>query len=151
MAALLRAFFGYLFLVLIVRLVARRPGKQITTFDFVLIFFMGGLALTAIVGDDFSLTNAAGLIIGIGMAHFFIATLRARSSLLARMFDGTPLVLMDNHQWRVETLRKMRVADDDVIASARDHGHKTLPALDVVVLERNGEITVCQIPKGSGT
>lgn len=88
MAALVRAFFGYLFLVLVMRLVARRPGKQITTFDFVLIFFMGGLALTAIVGDDLSLTNAVGLIVGIGMAHLFVATLRARSPRLARLFDG---------------------------------------------------------------
>ncbi len=88
------------------RLVARRPGKQITTFDFVLIFFMGGLALTAIVGDDLSLTNAVGLIVGIGMAHLFVATLRARSPRLARLFDGTPLVLIEGHRWRVETLQQ---------------------------------------------
>jgi uncharacterized membrane protein YcaP (DUF421 family) len=38
MAAVLRAFFGCLFLVMIVRIVGRRPGKQMTPFEFVLIF-----------------------------------------------------------------------------------------------------------------
>jgi uncharacterized membrane protein YcaP (DUF421 family) len=38
MAAVLRGFFGYFFLVLVVRIVGRRPGKQI-------------------VGDEVSFTN----------------------------------------------------------------------------------------------
>ena len=66
MAAVLRAFFGYFFLVFIVRIVGRRPGKQMTPFEFVLIFFIGGLALTAIVGDEVSFTNGICQIITIG-------------------------------------------------------------------------------------
>ena len=44
-----RAAFGYLFLVLIVRIVGRRPGKQLTPFEFVLIFYLGGLMLTGML------------------------------------------------------------------------------------------------------
>ena len=44
MAGLLRAIFGYFFLVFIVRVVGRRPGKFMNPFEFVLIFFIGGLA-----------------------------------------------------------------------------------------------------------
>jgi uncharacterized membrane protein YcaP (DUF421 family) len=58
MAAVLRAFFGYIFLLMVVRIVGRRPGKQTTPFEFVLVFFIGCLALTAIVGDEVSFTNA---------------------------------------------------------------------------------------------
>lgn len=52
MAAILRAFFGHCFLVFVVRVVGRRPGKQLTPFEFVLVLFMGGLALTAMIGGD---------------------------------------------------------------------------------------------------
>ncbi len=41
MAAALRAVFGYCFLILMVRIAGRRPGKQIVPFEFVLIFFYG--------------------------------------------------------------------------------------------------------------
>ena len=142
MAAVLRAFFGYFFLVIIVRIVGRRPGKQMTPFEFVLIFFIGGLALTAVVGDEVSFTNAICQIITMGLAHYSIAWGRSRSPRFARLVDGTPLILLENQRWRADTMRSMRMQDNDVIASARDSGIKTLQDIDRAVLERNGEISV---------
>ena len=142
MAAVLRAFFGYMFLVMIVRIVGRRPGKQLTPFEFVLIFFIGGLALTAIVGDEVSFTNALCQIITMGLAPYSLAWARAKSPRFARLVDGTPLILLENQNWRTSTLEHMRIQDDDVIASARDSGIKTLQDIDCAVLERNGEISV---------
>ena len=145
MASAFRAFFGYLFLLLIVRVVGRRPGKQLTPFEFVLIFFIGGLALTAMVGDDASYTNALCQIIAIAVAHYAVTCLRSLSPRMSRFFDGTPLILLAKGQWRSHTLSKMRLQDDDVMASARDQGIKTLDQIELAVLERNGEISI--IPK----
>ena len=142
MVAVLRAFLGYFFLVFIVRVVGRRPGKQMTPFEFVLIFFIGGLALTAIVGNEVSFTNGICQIMTLGLAHYTVAWGRNRSSRFARLVDGTPLILLEKQSWRAETLRHMRIKDDDVMASARDSGVKTLQEIDTAVLERNGEISV---------
>jgi uncharacterized membrane protein YcaP (DUF421 family) len=144
MAAVIRAFIGYFFLVLIVRIVGRRPGKQMTPFEFVLIFFIGGLALTAIVGDEASFTNAVCQIIAMGLSHYTLAWARSKSSRFARLVDGTPLILMEEGNWRVNTLRHMRIQDSDVIASARDSGLGTLQQIDRAVLERNGEISIIE-------
>ena len=149
MAAVVRAFFGYLFLVMVVRIVGRRPGKQMTPFEFVLIFFIGGLALTAIVGDEVSFTNALCQIITVGLGHYTLAWARSKSRRFARLVDGTPLVLLENHSWRSDTMKHMRIKDDDVIASARDSGIKTLQEIDLAVLERNGEISVAQAQSNS--
>ena len=142
MAAVARAFFGYFFLVLIVRIVGRRPGKQMTPFEFVLIFFIGGLALTAIVGDEVSFTNGICQVLTMGLAHYTLAWARTKSKRLARLVDGTPLILLENRNWRSETLHHMRINADDVMASARDSGLKTLEQVDRAVLERNGEISI---------
>jgi uncharacterized membrane protein YcaP (DUF421 family) len=142
MAAVIRAFLGYFFLVFIVRVVGRRPGKQLTPFEFVLIFFIGGLALTAMVGNEVSFTSAICQIITIGFAHYTLAWARSKSQRLARLVDGTPLILLEHQAWRTHTLRRMRVSDDDVMASARDSGLKTLKQVDRAVLERNGEISI---------
>ena len=142
MAAVVRAFAGYFFLVFIVRIVGRRPGKQMTPFEFVLIFFIGGLALTAMVGDEVSFTNAICQIITIGFAHYTLAWARSKSHRMARLVDGTPLILLEHKAWRTHTLRHMRITDNDVMASARDSGLKTLEQVDRAVLERNGEISI---------
>ena len=144
-ASVLRAVFGYFFLVLIVRIVGRRPGKQLTPFEFILIFFLGGLMLTAIVAEDSSLTNAFCQIIAVAFAHSCLTVFRSRSEAGAKMLDGRPLILMEGGYWRAHTMRRMRIKEDDVMERARDQGLKGLQDVETAVLERNGEISI--IPK----
>ena len=152
MAAVLRAIFGYCFLVFMVRVAGRRPGKQMAPFEFVLIFFIGGLTLTFMVQDDQSLTNAFVQIITVAVMHLGIVFLRRHSSFFARSVDGTPLVLLEKGRWRTETLSMMRLQDDDVMAAARDKGLMSLEQIDYAILERNGEISIieAQSPKEEG-
>ncbi len=142
MAAVLRGVFGYCFLVLMVRTAGRRPGKQLTPFEFVFIFFIGGLTLTPMVGNDRSLSNALCIITTIAVTHFGIAWLKQCSPAFGRLVDGTPLVLLKKGEWQVETMRKMRIQDDDVMAMARDNGLERLDQIEYAILERNGEISV---------
>jgi uncharacterized membrane protein YcaP (DUF421 family) len=113
-----------------------------TPFEFVLVFFMGGLALTAMVGNEVSFTNALCQIIAIAIGHYAVAWGRQRSPRFARLIDGTPLILLEKGSWRTETLQHMGIADDDIMAAARDSAIPNLESLDVAVLERNGEISV---------
>ena len=142
---ILRAAFGYCFLIFIVRIVGRRPGKQLTPFEFVLIFYLGGLTLTGMVGNEVSFTNAICQILTVALCHYGLALLRQRSSTIARLLDGTPLMLLEADTWRAHTMKKTGIADDDVMAMARDQGLKTLDEIDTATLERNGEISI--IPK----
>ena len=144
MAAALRAVFFYLFLVFVVRIVGRRPGKQITPFEFVLVFFMGGLALTAMVGDEASLTNALIQILTIGLCHYAVAQARFHSRSFARLMDGTPLILLEDGSWRAETMKRSGIEDDDVMSAARSQGIVALDGIALAVLERNGEINVIE-------
>lgn len=146
MAAVFRAIFGYLFLVLMVRVVGRRPGKQMAPFDFVLIFFIGGLTLTGMVSDDNSMTNAFVQIISVAVTHFALTFVRARSKRFGLLMDGTPLVLRHRKGWADETLRKENFSRDDVMSAIRQNGIRTPEEVDWAVLERNGGISV--IPAG---
>jgi uncharacterized membrane protein YcaP (DUF421 family) len=142
---ILRAAFGYLFLVLIVRIVGRRPGKQLTPFEFVLIFYLGGLTLTGMVGNEASLTNAVTQILTIALCHYVLAALRYRFDAFAQILDGTPLILLEKDQWRSETMSSMRILDDDVMDMAREQGLPSLDKIDTAILEAFGEISI--IPK----
>jgi uncharacterized membrane protein YcaP (DUF421 family) len=145
MAAVFRGVFGYCFLVFMVRVVGRRPGKQMTPFEYLFVFFTGGLTLTAMVGDDRSFTNALCLIMGVALAHYVVAWLRQASPGFARIADGTPVLLLEKGQWHEDTMRKTRIADDDVMAAARDRGVERLDQIEYAVLERNGEISIIEI------
>lgn len=139
---ILRAAFGYLFLVFLVRVVGRRPGKQLTPFEFVLIFYMGGLTLTGVVGMEMSMTNAACQIVTIAFCHFSLSWLRHRSRRVALLLDGSPLILMKDGEWRTQIMKRVRIQDDDVMDAARDEGLRNLDEIGTAVLETVGSITV---------
>ena len=147
MGGALRGIVGYCFLVLMVRIAGRRPGKQMAPFEFVLIFFMGGLTLTPMVADDQSLTNALSTITAIALTHYAIAWLKQISPTVGRIVDGTPLVLLEKGKWHVNTMLRMRIQDDDVMSMARDQGLMSLEEIEYAVLERNGEISIIPAQK----
>jgi uncharacterized membrane protein YcaP (DUF421 family) len=147
---ILRAAFGYLFLVLIVRIVGRRPGKQLTPFEFVLVFYLGGLTLTGMVGMEMSLTNAVCQIFTIALCHLALTWLRMRSDTFARVLDGSPLLLIGNGKWRSHTMSKMRLQDDDVMDTARERGIRSLSGIEIAVLEVCGEISIVPASKNEG-
>jgi uncharacterized membrane protein YcaP (DUF421 family) len=142
MTAIFRAILGYYFLVFIMRVVGRRPGRQMTPMEFVLIFFSGGLTLTAIVADERSITNALCQIMAIAVAHYFLAWIRQKSPAIGRIVDGTPMVLLQKGQWHIEAMDGTLIKDDDVMAAARERGLETLDQIDYAVYERSGEISV---------
>ena len=144
MAAVFRAVFGYCFLVLMVRVVGRRPGNQMTPFDFVLVFFLGGLTLTPMVGNDRSIVNALTIVMSIAVTHFVLVWLKQRSPAFGRVLDGMPLVLFEKGKWHGPTMDEVAVQHQDVMASARDKGLERLDQVEYAILERNGEISIIQ-------
>lgn len=115
-----------------------------TPFDFVLVFFLGGLTLTPMVGNDRSITNALTIIMTIALTHFVLVWLKQRSPALGRILDGTPLVLLEKGKWHGRMMDELAVQDQDVMASARDKGLERLDQIEYAILERNGEISIIQ-------
>jgi len=142
MSGVFRAILGYYFLVFMMRIAGRRPGKQLTPVDFILVFFSGGLILTTTVGDDKSLTNAFAQIAAIAAAHYVLVVLRGRWPAFGRITDGTPLVLIERGRWRHQTMKSMLIQEADVMATGRDQGIENLEQIDYAVLERNGQISI---------
>ncbi len=142
MYTIIHAIFGYFFLLFIVRMLSRRPGGQLTPFEFVIVFLIGGLIILATVGDDKSATNCIGAILTIGLMHRLTAQLRSRSGGLSKWVDGSPIVLLKDGQWQTESMHGMRIDDPDVMAMARAKGMKDLGCIRYAVLERVGSISI---------
>jgi uncharacterized membrane protein YcaP (DUF421 family) len=91
--------------------------------------------------------NALCTITAIAATHFVIAWLKNRSSGLGRVVDGTPMVLLEKGMWRRETMRRMHIREQDVMAAARDNAVERLNQIEYAILERNGEISVIEVSK----
>jgi uncharacterized membrane protein YcaP (DUF421 family) len=142
MYTLLHAIIGYFFLTLMIRVLARRPGAQMTPFEFVLVFLVGGVIILATVGDDRSITNCYGGVIAICLMHRLVGRLKQRSRRWADLIDGKPILLLQNGEWQTTSMKQAHVDDMDVMAAARGKGIRTLDQIKYAVLERNGGISI---------
>ncbi len=142
MYTLLHAIIGYFFLTLMIRVLARRPGAQMTPFEFVLVFLVGGVIILATVGDDRSITNCYGGVIAICLMHRLVGRLKQRSPRWADLIDGKPILLLQNGEWQTTSMKQAHVDDMDVMAAARGKGIRTLDQIKYAVLERNGGISI---------
>lgn len=142
MYTLIHAILGYFFLLTVVRLLSRRPGGQLTPFEFVIVFLIGGLIILATVGDDKSATNCIGAILTIGLLHRVTARVRSSSRRVSTYVDGVPVMLLGNGQWHTESMHGMRIDDQDVMATARSKGISNFEGIKYAVLERVGSISI---------
>lgn len=139
---ILHAIFGYFFLLLVVRVLSRRPGGQLTLFEFVIVFLIGGVVILSTVGKDRSVTNCATAILTVGLMHYTVSAIKGKFPSFGAIVDGTPLTLLKNGEWQVEVMKGMRIDPEDVMAAARTKGVSSIHNVAYAILERNGAISI---------
>lgn len=148
MDAILRATLIYAVLLVLFRILGKRSLSEVTTFDFVLLLIIGEATQQALLGDDFSVTNAAVVIaalIGIDMG---IGFWQQRSEKVDRIVEGLPLVLVHDGILLRERMRNVEINESELRQAAREsQGLERLDQVKYAVLERNGVISI--IPKES--
>jgi uncharacterized membrane protein YcaP (DUF421 family) len=144
MTTVLHALIGYFYLVLTIRVLRRRPGAQMTPFEFVLIFLIGGVIILATIGNDRSETNSVMAVITIGLAHRAVSWAKQTFPRVGLVVDGTPLLLLRGGEWQRQVMETMSIGEEDVMAAARQRGIKTLDRVEAAILERNGSISIIE-------
>lgn len=141
METVLRGAAVYAILLLIIRFSGRRTLAQMTAFDLVLILIVAETTQQALLGDDFSITNAVVLILTLGLSYVKETWPAAEKAL-----DGRPTVLVVDGQPLERPLRRARVAIEDVLEAARtQQGLQRLDQIRYAVLEVGGGISI--VPK----
>ena len=137
-----------MFVWLLFRLAGRRSLSEATTFDFVLLLIIAETTQQALLGDDFSLTNAFLLIttlVGIDVVMSFV---KGRFPRVDAIMDGKPLVIVDNGRPLEVRMRRARSGEGDVQEAARRlQGLEMMDQIKYAVLEQRGGISI--IPKSA--
>jgi uncharacterized membrane protein YcaP (DUF421 family) len=146
MDALIRAVAIYVFLLIAFRIGGKRSLGQTTTFDFVLLLIIAETTQQALLGDDFSVTNAFFLIVTLLSLDIAMSLLKRQWPRIDRLVEGTPLVIVEHGKPIRDRMHKARIDEEDVLSAARElQGLKRMEQVDYAVLERNGAITI--LPK----
>jgi uncharacterized membrane protein YcaP (DUF421 family) len=146
MESVLRAVAIYLFLIILLRIAGKRALSEVSNFEFVLMLVVGEATGQAVIGKDFSITNAYLVIMTLVVLQILMSFLKERSVTVQRWFDGLPVILVENGKPLKERLDKVRVGEDAILAAARElQGLERMDQIKYAVMESNGIISI--IPK----
>ncbi len=143
MISVIRAATVYLFLLLLFRVTGKRSLGQITTFDFVLLLIVNEATDQALMGSDYSITNAVLVITTMVALDIGLSLWKQHSPRMARLTEGVPIVIVDHGKLLKDRMAKVRVDEDDILAAARElQGLERMDQIRFAVLERDGSISI---------
>ena len=146
MESVLRATAIYVVLLIVFRIAGRRTLSEMTSFDFVLLLIIGEATQQALLGEDFSLTNAFLVIITLLAIDVGMSLWKQHSEAANRIIEGVPTILVDHGRPLKALMDKARVREEEVLEAARRlQGLERMDQIKYAVLEVSGGISI--IPK----
>lgn len=148
MNVVIRVLAVYVFLLIVLRFAGKRSLAQMTMFDFVLLLILSETTQQALVGNDYSLTNAFLAILLLVSAEIGLSILKHNVPALQKWLDGTPTIIVQNGKVLKERTDWSRIDEEDILAAAREsHGLERMDQIKYAILETSGTISI--IPKPS--
>ncbi len=141
MDIVVRAFFAYVFVVVITRVMGRRELSSLEPFDLILLVVIGDLLQQGVTQSDMSFT---GILLAVGMFAFLtVATsyLGFRFPRLRPLLEEEPLILVQDGKVIEKNLRRERMTVHEVAAEARLQQMDSLDKVRWAVLESGGRIS----------
>jgi uncharacterized membrane protein YcaP (DUF421 family) len=145
MDIVVRAFFAFLFVVIVTRVIGRRELSSLEPFDLILLIVLGDLIQQGVTQSDYSFT---GLVLAGGTFTLLTVVVSYLVFRFRRLFEPEPLILVENGKLIERNLRRERLTAEEVAAEARLQQIPSLADVHWAVLETNGKISF--IPRASG-
>lgn len=115
MDAVTRGAAVYLLLLIIFRLAGRRTLAQMTNFDFVLLLIISEATQNAMIGEDYSVTNGALVVLTLVGLDVLLSHVKRWSEAAEMWLDGKPTIIVEQGRPKTETMQRARIDEDDVL------------------------------------
>jgi len=143
MDTIIRSLVVYFVLWGLLRLSGRRTLGKMTSFDLVLLLIIGGATQRALLGQDYSVTNALLVIATLIVTDVALSLLQRDFPPLSKLINGEPMIVVEQGRPLLGRLKRARLTAEQVLESARrHHGLERMDEIKYAILEANGEISV---------
>jgi uncharacterized membrane protein YcaP (DUF421 family) len=141
MDIVVRAFFAFVFVVVVTRVIGRRELSSLEPFDLILLIVLGDLIQQGVTQSDYSFT---GLFLAGGtftLLTVAVSYLVFRFRRVRPLFEPEPLILVEDGKVIDRNLRRERLTSEELAAEARLQQIPSLADVRWAVLETSGKIS----------
>ena len=146
MDTVIKTFCVYFILLLLLRLSGRRTLAQMTPFDLIVVLIIGGTTQRALLGQDYSVTNALLVVVTLLVIDIALSLVECHFPRVGKILNGMPMIVVEQGRLLRERMHRARLTEDDVLSAARRHGLDRLLDIKFAILEASGEISIIPYP-----
>jgi uncharacterized membrane protein YcaP (DUF421 family) len=136
-----RASIAFLFVFVLLRGTKRKTLSDLSPLEMILLVVLGDLVQTGVTQEDYSIS---GIILSVSTFAFWISImnwLTWRSDAARRVIEGVPMVVVQDGQPVLQTLKLEQIPLEELYESARQAGIDDLSKVRLGVLEVSGRIS----------
>ena len=131
----------YIAIILYTRLAGKRSFSKMSSFDFAMTVAVGSMIATTVLSKSVSLWEGVIGLAAVYILQISVALLR-RFSVVQKIVDNPPLLLMDGTTILHDNLKKARVTEEDLRSKLREANVIRLKEVRAVIFEATGDISV---------
>ncbi len=138
---------AYVALVGLLRLSGKRTLTKLNAFDLVVTVALGSTLATVLLSKDVALAEGAtalALLIGL---QYLVTWSSVRVRWVRRLIRSEPTVLLHRGKLLEQAMRRERITEGEVLAAVRSAGVARIEAVEAVVLETDGSLSVMRSSK----
>lgn len=133
---------AYAALVFFLRISGNRTLSKMNAFDLIVTVALGSTLATVLLSKNVALSEGAVAMALLITLQFIITWFSVRTAWVRRLVTGEPLMLLYRGEFITTSMRKARVTQDEVQSAIRGSGIADVKAVEAVVLETDGSISV---------
>tara|TARA_R110002020_G_scaffold176357_3_gene368600 strand:- start:211 stop:744 length:534 start_codon:yes stop_codon:yes gene_type:complete len=133
---------AYAALVFFLRISGNRTLSKMNAFDLIVTVALGSTLATVLLSKDVALAEGAMAMALLISLQFIITWFSVRTAWVRRLVTGEPLMLLYRGEFITTAMQKARVTQDEVQSAIRGSGIADVTAVEAVVLETDGSMSV---------
>lgn len=137
---------AYAALVLMLRISGPRTLSKLNAFDLVVTVSLGSTLATVLLSKDVALAEGLLAFAVLIALQFLVTWTSVRAPWFNRLVKSEPVLLFHQGRFLPRAMRRARVVESEVLAVMRDQGVAQLDAVEAVVLETDGSMSVLRRP-----
>lgn len=138
----IRSVIVYLFVILAIRLFGKKELTQLSVVDLVFILLLSNSLQAAMIGSDMTLMGGLVAASSLFIVNWILKNLIYKSKKISETLQGSPILLVYQGKVFYKHLERAQISHDELEAAIREHGVKDIAAVDLAILEVDGNISV---------
>lgn len=134
----------FISLIIILRISGKRTLSKMNAFDFVVTIALGSIFATIILDSSISLMSGLTAIVSLIFYQYIITFLSVRFKKFKNITKSKPSLLYYNGQFFDDSLKKERIALDELKQAVRNSGFASIEDITAIVLETNGTLSIIE-------